>query len=243
MNKLTGRGPSSDGESAICASSLNTPSPHSRVVERLRYGPDASHDYGTHLKKYQSLCNEAATIISELEADRVDKATAWDAIAEKNSKIAELQAERDRDRLYWNGRCVELQVNGHGWMKAHDQLLGFIQSHPEMVRAMIDEKFAVKYPSPADVPEILQRALAAESSLHRVRAETVEECAKVADLCASSPEEREADSNHQFHEGRDYACEQIATAIRSLTNKTGENDAVKTAESADSPSTLNAETE
>lgn len=62
------------------------------------------------------------------------------------------------------------------------------------------------------------RALAAESSLHRVRAETVEECAKIAEGAAPI-------ARGNFFEARRKQTAKIATAIRSLTNKTGENDA------------------
>ncbi len=170
--------------------------------------------------------------------------------------IAELQAERDRDRLHWNGRAVELQVNGHGWMKAHDQLLGWVQSHPEMLRAMTDEKFAVKYPSPADVPEILQRALAAESSLHRVRVETIEAAVKIIAQAkareveifdAANRDAALSDTGRRGIQdralGRDSLARDLITSISSL-NITGlDTGAVKTAESCHSPSTLNAETE
>lgn len=168
----------------------------------------------------------------------------YEEVLEAATLIAELQAERDRDRLHWNGRAVELQVNGHGWMKAHDQLLGWVQSHPEMLRAMTDEKFAVKYPSPADVPEILQRALAAESSLHRVRGETIEECAKAIETSKLLVHTNLLYMDLNLLERRlGDSLVELANALRSL-NITGlDTGAVKTAESCHSPSTLNAETE
>lgn len=58
------RGPSSDGESAICATSLNNSS--STLVERLKRAADRAGSEWF----YRDLVLQAATIISELEAER-----------------------------------------------------------------------------------------------------------------------------------------------------------------------------
>ena len=142
------RGPSLYAEPLLNKS----PDPHS-VVERL-------------LTRAQSRCDKDRAL-GDSSIMTPENYLEWQAA----TIISKLQAEVERDKLYWNGRCVDLQVNAHGWMNAHDQLLGFIQSRPELLKALIDEKFAIKYPSPADVPEILQRALAAESSVAELQAE------------------------------------------------------------------------
>ncbi len=89
------RGPSSEGESAICASSLNkSPDPHSiveRYIEAVRHylhlqigKPVSKHLISAPEIALNNLRDEAATIISELQAERD-------------------RLERNRDM--WKGQC------------------------------------------------------------------------------------------------------------------------------------------
>lgn len=109
-----------------------------------------------------------------------DAVSAWNTRTpdpESAAEIERLRREKEQLLLSWNERCVELSVNGHGWMEAHDQLLSFMQSRPELLAALTVGGPKIKYPSPADVPAILQRALTAESLL----AAAWENAAKIAE--------------------------------------------------------------
>lgn len=84
-------------------------------------------------------------------------------------------------------------------------------------------------PLSSAVHDLKKRAEAAESSLSRIKAETIEECAKVAEAKAVeflSPEYATGQPLSSFNER--FACEQVASAIRSLGSTGG---AEKTAES------------
>lgn len=64
------RGPSTDGESAICASSLNkSPDPHSIVEKLIRIADASRRDDGSDIPLGEQ-CRQAAAIISELQAER-----------------------------------------------------------------------------------------------------------------------------------------------------------------------------
>lgn len=81
------------------------------------------------------------------------------------------------------------------------------------------------------------------ASLSRIKAETIEECAKIAEAKAVeflSPEYAAGQPLSSFSER--FACGQVASAIRSL-GSTGEMDSEKTAQSKHSPSTQNTRTE
>lgn len=137
---------------------------------------------------------------------------------ESAAEIERLRREKEQLLLSWNERCVEMSVNGHGWMEAHDQLLGFMQSRPELLAALTVSGPKIKYPSPADVPAILQRALTAESLL----AAAWENAAKIA-------ENYQPHGRMQHHGTR----QGIAAALRAA----GKEVSTKTAESGHSPST------
>lgn len=271
------RGPSSDGESAICAPSLNTPSPHSRVVERLRDDARqlrkmaeacvfAGHETGVRVKDPTALgadLDEAATIISGLEAT-VQRLTANPA-----------------DHRYWEGRYRDEKAEV-------DRLQSELDTANNNHRSMAHQ-----------LAETGERALAAESSLHRVRAETVWQPIETApkdgsDVLLYFPLEglsagfekviiahwRKSAGDlincYWVWQGRAYRgyseayqpthwmplpappavadtsadapwnvglVSGVSADQTSLTNKTGENDAEKTAQGGDSPSTQNAETE
>lgn len=192
-------------DDSICESSLNP--------------NKSSGDIGERLRKFAS-----ARWAIQYEHDE------WleDAAAE----IERLRREvRDANR-HWNERCVELSVNAHGWMKAHDQLLGFIQSRPELLKVMMTEKPEIKYPSPADVPELVQRALSAESAV----AAAWEEAAKIAEQVGNFGDYKREELTPDFGQPRFDMMTAIASAIRAAVSK-------KTAESGHSPSTHNSESE
>lgn len=92
-------------------------------------------------------------------------------MAAQSARITELEAELREANRSWNERCVTTSINAYGWMRAHDKLLWFMQSRPELSAALMVSGPNIKYPSPEDAPELLQRALAAESDLARVRDE------------------------------------------------------------------------
>jgi len=152
---------------------------------------------------------------------------------ESAAEIERLRREVEEANRFWNERCVQTSVNAHGWMQAHDQLLGFIQSRPDLLKVMMAEKFEIKYPAPADTPTLLQRALTAESAV----AAAYENAAKIAEAKALeflSPEYATGQPLSSFNER--FACGQVASAIRAAVSK-------KTAESGHSPSTHNSESE
>lgn len=86
------RGPSSDGESAICATSLNKPSSQeglnnssSTLVERLR---NNSHPFANN-----KLQEEAATLISELQAETERLSRELDTSNNNHRSMAKTLAE------------------------------------------------------------------------------------------------------------------------------------------------------
>ncbi|MBV5269002.1 MAG: hypothetical protein JZU55_02625 [Afipia sp.] len=125
----------------------------------------------------QSLVAELEMLLAAVHADdpkREILVRVGDALREAETaaaRISELEAELREANRSWNERCVTTSINAYGWMRAHDQLLGFMQSRPELSAALMVSGPNIKCPSPEDAPELLQRALAAESDLARVRGE------------------------------------------------------------------------
>lgn len=127
------------------------------------------------------------------------------------AEIERLRREVEEANRFWNERCVQTSVNAHGWMQAHDQLLGFIQSRPDLLKVMMAEKFEIKYPAPADTPTLLQRALNAESAV----AAAYENAAKIAERDTRS----ELAKKYGFEPIWFIHGKAIASAIRAAVGK------------------------
>lgn len=155
---------------------------------------------------------------------KADLRKAWDAAtAEAATIISELQAEVEDLRKY----CSAAANDYHGMLVAMERTIvptlaeAFKSTAKELRETSEFMRLAAEGRASGliyddELSKAKSKLLAAESSLSRIKEETIEECAKVAEMHVSSPEERDADSNVQFHEGRDYAAECIASAIRSL---------------------------
>ena len=133
------------------------------------------------------------------------------AMKEAAAEIERLRREVEEANRFWNERCVQTSVNAHGWMQAHDQLLGFIQSRPDLLKVMMAEKFEIKYPAPADTPTLLQRALTAESAV----AAAYENAAKIAERDTRS----ELAKKYGFEPIWFIHGKAIASAIRAAVGK------------------------
>lgn len=221
-------GPSSIRDDSICESSLPPNKSSGDIGERLRY-----------------LSSPAAEQLSDFQRINAFVQIGHESAAE----IERLRREVEEANRFWNERCVQTSVNAHGWMQAHDQLLGFIQSRPGLLKVMMAEKPEIKYPAPADTPALLQRALTAESAVAAadLAFSTLQKC--VQDVLDGDFGPRFA-SKHDQCPHKKFQWEDCgncidehlskgltaASAIRAVVEK-------KTAESGHSPSTHNSESE
>lgn len=77
-------------------------------------------------------------------------------------RLASLAAERDT----LERSSLESSMLAHGWMVAHNKLLGWVQKHQDVLNRLIDERPDIPLPSPVDLPNALRDrdALAARVS-------------------------------------------------------------------------------
>lgn len=214
------RGPSSEGAPTMHASSLNN-SPQSyyrRVVERLREMPSSLNDALRQM-------DEAATIISELQAElwhtKNDLANSSDNYHEVSTRlearVAELQADRD---------ALKHDIERHLGIIA--ELKASLAQHLAII-----ESQAVQIADGRTIYDAAnRRALAAESSLSRIKSETVEAAKTFLAAWDSLPPGHYSPVEIQAWLSSDQMKEGVI-AIRSLST----DDSEKTAESKHSPST------
>jgi hypothetical protein len=107
-----------------------------------------------------------ATATAAALDELVDDATQVCGLLTEAADVIERQAELI---AALEQRSLENTMLAHGWMVAHDQLLGFIQERPDALRDLIANGPRRDYPSPADVPNALARIAALEAALERIR--------------------------------------------------------------------------
>jgi hypothetical protein len=122
---------------------------HDAALSRLRAENERLTAHISAREDARIECEDAYEVHLTAERGRAEAA---------EKRIAELEGERD----LLTAKSLEGQMLAHGWMRAHDGLLGWVQSDPEMMRKMLGNGPSYNLPRVADLPDAIARAEAAE---------------------------------------------------------------------------------
>ena len=82
---------------------------------------------------------------------------------------ADLIRRLERERDGYKAMSFDNAVRSSGWMRCHDQLMGWIQDRQAVLNELMDSDPRTAFPSPSDVPELVRRAETAEAKLREAR--------------------------------------------------------------------------
>lgn len=100
-------------------------------------------------------------------------APAWclsvvDALSRTVVGMAPRVVTLEADLEYHKERAFESAKLAHDWAACHDALLGFVQAHPDMLRALIESGSRRPFPSPVKLPPIIESATAVVQAWERL---------------------------------------------------------------------------